>query len=147
MIVEMRAASAKDVRAAIPFLRSHSMEEAKALGIDTEKAVEDAVRRANRCWIGTVDSQVVCLWGIETKTLLSNEAYLWLITTDLVEKYQFAFLRRNQQFIKELSKEYKTLWGTVAGDFEVSLRWLRWLGFEIERPRDDRRYLTFKKVS
>src|SRR5881392_2422794 len=79
---------------------------------DRERAAMDycLVMSANM-WIGLVDGGLMCIWGLIPPTLLSNQAYLWLYTTDLLKKHQFVLVRHSQLVIKEALKEYSSVCG------------------------------------
>lgn len=115
-------------------MRQVSLDEVEAAGVDAKKTIEQAIMRSDYCWIGAVDGEVVCLWGIETQSIASGSAYLWLLTTPKVEDHTFLFVRRSQQFIKATRTRYKRIHGFVDVDFARSIAWLRWLGFTVGKP-------------
>ena len=46
-------------------------------------------------YVGLIDGRLVCIWGLIPPTLLSDQAYLWLHTTDAVQGHEFLFVRRS----------------------------------------------------
>jgi hypothetical protein len=82
------------------------------------------------------DGTVVCVWGLIPPTVLSDSAYLWLITTDLVAENKFIFVRHSQRYIEEALAIYPTIVGEVFVDNHPAQRWLRWLGAEFQSPVD-----------
>ena len=69
---------------------------------DAESKLKQFIRRSDEVWFGMVDDQVAAVWGLVTPSLISNQrAYLWLLTTDLVEQHKFIFIRRSQLFVEE----------------------------------------------
>lgn len=147
MTAKIVSASKKDVRLMTPKLRLTDAQLATLGSVDPMTLIEDAIDRADQCWVGRVDGDIVCVWGIQGKTLLSDEVYLWLVTTDLVEKHQFKFLRYSQDFIKELSTRYRRVWGLVDAEYDTSIRWLKWLGFTIKGFSANSQLREFEKVS
>src|SRR6516162_542832 len=56
---------------------------------DAEKILRKWLRTSDDVWVGMHDDQVACVWGLSSPTTISNKAYLWLLTTDLVDKHKF----------------------------------------------------------
>ena len=96
-----------------------------------EEIIRGAVARSSDTWIGKVDGNIACAWGLIPPSLLGDKAYLWLITTDLVDEHPFCFVRHSQMVIKELLKEYPIIYGHVLPDNKRGLKWLKWLGVRI----------------
>jgi hypothetical protein len=87
-------------------------------------------------WVGLIDEQLACIWGLIPPTLMSNQAYLWLYTTDVIKEHQFVLIRHSQLVMEEILKRYKSVCGPVVlgkGDSK-SVRWLRWLGAKFGEP-------------
>jgi len=104
-----------------------------ALSSVEEKLMDDCLKMSTTLWVGLVDDALACLWGVIPPTLMSNDAYLWLYTTPLVEDHQFTFVRRSQIVIKELLEQYDRLVGYCLLSADRSIKWLSWLGAEFGR--------------
>lgn len=87
-------------------------------------------RSSDEVWIGKVDDKIACAFGIVAPSFISNEAYLWLIHTDLVEAHKFLFIRHSQLFIEGLLRDWSMIKGHVAVGNSSGRRWLEWLGAE-----------------
>lgn len=87
------------------------------------------------CWSAQVDGQGACIWGLIPPTLLSDQAYLWLYTTDLAEEHQFLLVRHSQRMIEEMLKEFPILVGHCHSEDPRAQRWLKWLGAEFDFPQ------------
>lgn len=130
MRAEIKKASKKDVEKALPILRGK--QGSSEFGIDPKRVIEDAIDHAEQCWVGKIDGQIVCIWGTErTGTLLSDEVYLWVLTTKLVDEHPFLFLRYSREFVKQLCERNHRVWGLVNPRYTVSIQWLKWLGFNV----------------
>lgn len=144
MIAEVRKAKFEDARAIAATMRV-SVAEVDRLGDKKVELLEEAILRATYSWAGFLDGKIVCLWGVRTDSLMSDTAFLWLITTSAVAEHPFHFVRRNQIFIKELSKRYRVIHGYVDARFVRSLAWLKWLGFTIDPPKNRVRYFHMER--
>lgn len=97
-----------------------------------EETLETLLTRSTVRHIGMVDGEVAAMWGLVPQSILSNQAYLWLLTTDLAEQHKFLLVRYSQLFVKQALKHYEKIVGHCrAGDFAAK-RWVRWLGGEFK---------------
>lgn len=74
------------------------------------------------------------MWGVGDLNVLAGIGAPWLLGTDAVEKHQRQFLRRSLEWRSELLKRYLILRNFVHAENKVSIRWLKWLGFELSDP-------------
>ena len=79
-------------------------------------------------WEGTVDGVVACMFGLVAPTVLSEQAYLWLITTELVDDHKFVFIRYSQRLVEMMLEEFPLIVGDVLVGQYRAYRWLKWLG-------------------
>lgn len=84
-------------------------------------------------WGGFVDEKLIALWGARAPSLFSDEAYAWMVTTKEINSHPLLFLRYSRQALLTL-KEYKRVRVLVLDEFEISKRWLRWIGFDVREP-------------
>lgn len=109
--------------------RSRVAKDPKSIKILTEFAYLSSM-----VYIGKVDDEVACVWGFIQPSLLSQEVYLWLLTTDLVEEHKFLFVRHSQRHIEQMLKRYPLIVGDcVIGDSKA-MKWLRHLGAVFGEP-------------
>lgn len=93
-----------------------------------DELLRKCVYRSTDVRYGFVNGECACVWGLIPPTLLSNSAYLWLLTTDLVEQHKFLFVRHSQRWMEEALCTYPIIIGDwVPGD-PSARRWLEWLG-------------------
>jgi hypothetical protein len=99
---------------------------------DPAKALIDMLHKSTRAFVGLIDGEVACLWGMHAKTLLADAVYLWMVTTAAAEAHPFVFVRHSQRMKEAILEEYGTIEGHVFVDNAVSAKWLKWLGAELE---------------
>ncbi len=93
-----------------------------------EELLQKCLQRSVDVRYGYVDGQCACVWGLIPPTLLSDAAYLWLLTTDIVEQHKFLFVRHSQRWMEQALCTYPIIIGDwVPGDPRAK-RWLEWLG-------------------
>lgn len=110
------------------------------VGLDKDRIVADAVIKADYAFTAFVDNEIACMWGIHRPTMLSDTAYMWLVTTPLVEQHAFMFARRSQIYLRGLKEHFSLIQGHVDARFKRSIRWLGWLGFTLYPDMNDGTY-------
>jgi hypothetical protein len=86
-------------------------------------------------WSGFIDGDLACIWGVIPPTLMSNQAYLWLYTTDAIKGHEFLLVRHSQRVIEEVLKEYPSIVGHAIIGSDKSIKWLKWLGAKFGEPQ------------
>lgn len=82
------------------------------------------------------DGQVEVVFGA---TGSANGAGVpWLLATPEVERHPITFLRASRGFIDEMKERYNRLENWVHVQNKLSMRWLRWAGFEFDKPDSSR---------
>lgn len=115
-------------------------------------AVEGAQDIMNECMFrsvevryGLLDNEVACMWGLIPPTLLSDAAYIWLLTTDIVAENKFLFIRHSQRWVESALETYPRLIGDCMVGNDQAVRWLKWLGAEFDQPIAKRIPFTIRK--
>lgn len=101
---------------------------------DSIGALTGYMTMSDRCYVGLIDGQIVCVWGVMRQSLLSDRGYLWLITTEAAEEHKFLLIRYSQRIIENLLKRYAVLTGECAISDSRARKWMRFLGAEFSQP-------------
>lgn len=109
---------------------------------DARHLMMQGLRSSAACWVGTVDERIACVWGLLAPTLLSNRAYLWLLTTDLVDQHPFLFVRHSQRIVEGILEHFEVITGDCLVTQTRSIRWIRWLGGKFGEPK--RQWVPFE---
>lgn len=81
--------------------------------------------------VGTVGGRPICMFGVNSPSLLSDLGFIWMLGSPEIEKFSCAFLRRNRTYVRAQARKFKRLGNVVDARNSVSIRWLSWLGFKI----------------
>ncbi|HEX4500642.1 MAG TPA: hypothetical protein VH187_05630 [Scandinavium sp.] len=127
MKVEIKRANLIDVAAVVA--RSNIKDQPTA-----ERDLKRFLALSFESWAGLIDDEVAAVWGLIAPTILSDRAYLWLVTTDLAGKHPFILVRHSQMVVQDILKMFKVIEGHVIEGEARSIRWLKWLGFRMEAP-------------
>lgn len=101
---------------------------------DAQRTLTTAVQRSVSVQYGFVDDRLVCLWGLIPPTILSNSAYIWLLTTNIAAEHKFLLVRHSQRWIERALSVYPTLVGDIVLPNPPAYKWLQWLGAEFGNP-------------
>lgn len=99
---------------------------------------------SNETWAGFYQDAIACLYGVWTASLLSDEAYLWLVTNDLVKAHPFVFVRHSQLVTQKLLKDHRLIHGHVHAGHINSIQWLEWLGVKLIRSKIENGLIPFE---
>ena len=116
----MRAADRQEVWAS-----SHALPDA---------ATMESFRRSLECWTGVVDGEPICIFGVAPVSLVTGYAAPWMLGTDQLERNAVKFLRGSKEVVAGWKRDYRHLFNYVDARNKTSIRWLKWLGFELEEP-------------
>lgn len=87
-------------------------------------------KMSGEVWTAWIGDDLVAVWGLIPPSLLSNQAYLWMHSTDAVKEHTFLFVRTSQRMIERMLTHYETIVGHCLAGADDSIRWVRWLGAE-----------------
>lgn len=93
-----------------------------------QETIVRSIRNSSRTWAGLLDGRLVCMWGLIPPTLMSDTAYLWLITTKHLHGHEFLFIRHSQRAVKAMLEEFPEIVGHTLIENRRAIQWLRWLG-------------------
>lgn len=103
-------------------------------GVSPSEAMLMGLSTSTAARTGLIDGEPVCMFGISPASLLTGVGVPWMIGTDRLERYQFAFLRRCRGELMDMGQGYTWLVNWVDDRNTCAIRWLRWLGFTIHDP-------------
>jgi len=100
-----------------------------------EKAMDFCLLMSTFIWAGFIEGKLACIWGVIPPSLMSDKAYLWLYTTDVIKEHQFLLVRHSQLVIKDILEQFPVIVGHATIGASKSIRWLKWLGAEFGSPQ------------
>jgi len=114
-------------------MRREDVEEAWAGWHKTPlQALEASLEYTIHPWAALADGRVVCMYGAAQSSVLSFRGFPWLLGSEELPVHFRAFLRGNVKYVSSLKKEFDILENYVDARNTQAIRWLKWLGFELE---------------
>ena len=83
-------------------------------------------------WTWRVDGEPAAMFGYAVPSLLGEWANPWLLSTPLVRRHPFAFLRLYRAERDRVMAQFPKVVVMVDARHAVCLRWLSWMDFEVE---------------
>jgi hypothetical protein len=132
--VEYAAPRRSDIEIVAANMRHADRQEAEAMAaMGPLQALTKAVALSHESCVARVGGEPICIFGLGVGSLLGGMARPWLLGTSEVEMYGVTFLRSNRPVVKGWASRFD-LENYVDARHTMSIRWLRWLGFEVDHP-------------
>lgn len=116
-------------------LRPADLCEIEAHGVTRDEGLRLSLERAIWADAYLVDGEVAAILGCGRSSLLGGHATPWLITGTPVERVRKSFAKLARARIVEMRQTYPVMVNYVHADYAESLRFMSWLGFEIDEPQ------------
>jgi hypothetical protein len=91
-----------------------------------DKNLTEAVVLSTDIIVGMFNNQPLCFIGIAPRSLVSDSAYIWMITTDEGKRHSILIARYAKSFVEIVMLKYSFIFGDCFD--EKSRNWLRHLG-------------------
>ena len=116
-------------------LREGDARELAALGVtDVAAKLGESITRSLWSKAYLIDGEVAALVGLAARSLLGDEGIPWLITGTPVDRNKKLFLKETRAGVERMKATFPVLRNIVHAEYHQTIRWLRWLGFEISAP-------------
>lgn len=112
------------------YMRAADYAEYAAIG-EPAALLAAGIRSSVWSYLAEDDGGPVCLFGLERRTLLGGEGHAWCATTYRVTLHKRAFALASRAWADAMRAECDVLSGWVLASYDVSMRWLVWMGFEL----------------
>lgn len=128
-MIEIIEAKREHIPELVRALRDHERLEFNTFATDPQTMLTKTLQKSVRAWTALLNEKPVCMWGVTEESILGG-GHLWLVTTDAVDEFPLDFLRISFKTVRELKNEFKFLYGYVEDSYNISHRWMKWLGFK-----------------
>jgi hypothetical protein len=102
--------------------------------LSPQEALEMSVAMSRDTLTGMADGKVVCIFGVGQWSALAFAGSPWFLGTAELPKHAKVFLRGSQHWFEEIKKMYPYLENYVDIRHHRAIRWLKWLGFQVDAP-------------
>ena len=107
-------------------LRKADLDEINLLSrLSPDIAVAYSIAASEKGYAVFCNGELCAIFGV-------SGGVIWLVGTDTISKHPIAFYRISRLCFKNLCKGYSRLENFVDARNFLSLRWLKWLGFDVQ---------------
>lgn len=108
-------------------IRGIELDAAQAYNIPLIPYLKSAITNG-RAWTAIINNEPIAIWGIVQEEIM-GDGRIWFVASESVQDIPKQFLRESKWFIQEIKQQYSVLIGYVDKNYEISKRWMQWLGF------------------
>jgi hypothetical protein len=101
-----------------------------------DRALINSYNQSIDKWCLTLDGEPVVIFGILNPEE-GESVYSWMGATEKIKDAPFQIARKSKHVINELKYFYKTIVGFVDKKHEVSVKWHKFLGYNLEEKVTD----------
>jgi len=102
--------------------------------LDPLPAIQTSVAHAVAAFTGVVDGEIACIFGVTRRSRLSAVGVPWLLGTDALDAAPATFMRHSRVYFERMQQAFPLMENYVLAENTKTVKWLRWLGFEMEPP-------------
>ncbi|MCG7932113.1 MAG: hypothetical protein N0E44_18945 [Candidatus Thiodiazotropha lotti] len=116
-------------------LRQADADEMAALSFsDPHDTVAKSIALSPRAYTLRVEGELVCIFGVGMISMVGPEGAPWLLGTNAIKRHRRVFLELSKPISTYLLSNYAHLRQLVDVRNRLSVRWLKWLGFDFHGP-------------
>jgi len=132
-MIEMRTATAEDISAVRANVRAENLAELEVVGLGLDEVLDWSLNNSVEALCGVIDGEPVCLFGVSC-TEDPGIGCPWMVGSNAIDRHRVAFLRASRAKVDEWLTHWPVMMNWVDARNTRGLRWLRFLGFEIQDP-------------
>lgn len=115
-------------------MREADRQEVAALGRSPFEAMALSLRRSKRAFTIMEGDRAIAMFGVGDVNILAGVGSPWMLGTDDLPRHAVPFLRQGGWWLGQLLEGYTVLRNCVDDRNKLSIRWLKWLGFDVGKP-------------
>lgn len=118
-------------------LRDADVEECRKGGLSPQEAVAFSINRSTKAWLlPGPDGDIVAYWGWRDDCVGCSSAQVWMLSTPAIERHRLWAARKSRAILNVLLETHYLLWAVVDPEYDLAIRWLKWLGFGLDSRGD-----------
>ncbi|UQZ90837.1 hypothetical protein C4J81_17130 [Deltaproteobacteria bacterium Smac51] len=134
-IWEIVAARPEHIDHIAEHMRDDDIREVWALNSQTpHEAMKVSLESSVRAWTTLIEGRPAFMWGVSPAAdILTFTGIPWLLATDDIIRVAPEFIRQSRDFVDRMQEGFTRLENHVHAGNSLSLRWLKWCGFTIDK--------------
>lgn len=98
------------------------------------QAMKSGFEQSVKAWTIMQDDTPIGMFGVSSVSVLGDTGVPWLLGTDQMLTIKRQFIRESARYLGEVLNLYPRLENYVHADNSASLKWLKWLDFNLSGP-------------
>jgi len=132
MVVDIRPARYADIEPFCRVIRPGDVAEiAASSGVLPADEIRRAMGMSPRAWTATLDGEPAAMLGVGSVSMLADHGKVWMHGSVLMDRARRRVALATRDHLPEVRRGWRTIGNWVDARYSLSIRWLRWLGFEI----------------
>lgn len=117
-------------------MRPEDVAELAALRITPIEGLLESLRKSELAFAVLLAGELSAIFGVgQLEGVAVKVGHAWVLTGEPVARHRRAFMMASAQAVELLLGLYPVLFNVVDARYDASLRWLRWLGFQLGPPQ------------
>jgi hypothetical protein len=109
--------------------------EVAAYGISKERAIVQSMERSLWAEAYMIDGEVGAIVGLGLSSVVGGHGVPWLLTGPACEHHKRRFMVESRKQVARMLRQVSPLINHVHADYSRAVRWVGWLGFQIDPPQ------------
>lgn len=128
----IRRPTLEDIDFVIENIRNEDLVETRALGGKTvRECLETTPDIERNAWVWENNGVVICIFGVNPIVGGDHLGVIWLLATKFFDDNSITFAFKCKPIVKDVIKLFKYVFNYVYAENRKSIRWLKWLGFNV----------------
>lgn len=151
MAAKVRLCEPGDIEYVAAHMRQLDAEEIRLAGNhEPLECLADGVNHSTYCRVIEIDGRPAAILGLVPTNVLGRSGIVWLLGTDDIEHHAKIFCALCRKELDAMMERADRVENFVWRENKVSIRWLKWLGFEFKEREivwgaEKARFLHFYK--
>jgi hypothetical protein len=82
-------------------------------------------------WVWEYEGKVMCIFGVNPVVGTDHFGMIWMLSTKFFDDYFMIFAMACKPVVDEMVRPFKYVFNYVYVENKKSIKWLRWLGFNL----------------
>ena len=91
-----------------------------------QSSLDDGIRTSDECWTLVLEDEPIAVYGYRETS--EKDAYIWMLGTEKILDIRWQFLRATKNTVKQIIKNYDSLWSLSYARNTVHSDWYKWVG-------------------
>ncbi len=97
------------------------------------QSIEEGLKLSKFSSVAVINGTPCAVFGLVVVDILTGTGVPWLLGTDYAVKHRKVFLENCKQGLDQMLQTCPNLFNYVHSDNKISVRWLKYMGFKIEK--------------